>query len=423
MKLKLYNARFLDVSEMTVKSGSICTENDRFSYVGSPDKCPSGKYDREIDIKNNLVIPGFVNAHTHSPMVFLRSYAEDLPLDRWLREAVFPHEARLAPEDIYTLSKLAVCEYVSGGTTCCFDMYFNPEETARAFAETGFRGVFCGAVNDFCQSPEMLEEYYLTLNDFSPLISYKPGFHAEYTTDIRIMRSIAELARKYKAPVWFHNSETKAETEGCIKRYGMTPTALAESLGMFDHGGGGYHCTYLSKEDMEIFRRRELTVVTNPASNAKLASGIADLTEIVKRGINLAVGTDGAASNNSLDMFREMYLCTILQKLKYSDPSAMPAKTVLKAVFAGGAKALELDCGSLETGKLADFAVIDMNRPCMQPENDIVKNLVFSGSKDIVKMTAAGGKILYENGEFFIGTDTEKLYADCAEICKRVFSE
>ena len=124
MKLKLYNARYLDVNTMTVKSGTICTENDRFSYVG-PESPADEKYDREIDLKNDLVIPGFINAHTHSPMVFLRSYAEDLPLDRWLNEAVFPHEAKLTPEDIYTLSKLAVCEYVSGGTTCCFDMYFH----------------------------------------------------------------------------------------------------------------------------------------------------------------------------------------------------------------------------------------------------------------------------------------------------------
>ncbi len=407
---------------MNVKSGAVCVDGGNFSYVGS---CPpEDEYDRIIDLKNNLMIPGFCNAHTHSPMVFLRSYAEDLPLDRWLNEAVFPHEAKLTPEDNHTLTKLAVCEYLTSGITSCFDMYYYPDAMAAAFTETGFRCVFCGALNDFSESPEKLEDYYLRFNAMDPLISYRLGFHAEYTTSLGLMESVAALAKKYKAPVWCHNSETRSETEQCIGRYGMTPTGIMDSLGMFDYGGGGYHCVYLSDEDMEIFSRRGLSAVTNPASNAKLAGGVADLTEICAHGINLAIGTDGAASNNALDMFREMYLASVLQKLKYSDAAAMPAKTVLRAAITGGAQAMGLDrCGYIEEGMAADFAVIDMNRPNMQPENRIVENLVFSGSKDNVMMTAVNGKILYEKGEFFIGEDIGKLYADAAAICERIFSE
>lgn len=423
MKLKLYNARYLDTDDMTVKKGTVCTDGERFSYVGDDENAPADdSFDRTYDLKNDLIIPGFCNAHTHSPMVFHRSFAEDLPLDRWLSEAVFPHEARLTPEDNYTLSKLAVCEYLSGGITSCFDMYFNPDQTAKAFMDTGFRGVFCGAVNDFSESPQLLEEHYIRLNGISPLISYKLGFHAEYTTSLDIMKQIAALAQKYHAPVWCHNSETRSETEGCAERYGMTPTELMESIGMFEYGGGGYHCVYFTENDMDIFRRHNMTAVTNPASNAKLASGIADISSLMSHGVNVAVGTDGAASNNALDMFREMYLCTVLQKLKYSDAAAMPAEKVLRAATAGGARAMELDCGNIRAGMLADFAVVDMRRPSMQPENDIVKNLVFSGSKDIIRMTAVNGKILYENG-VFAGIDTEKLYYDCAGICERIFAQ
>ncbi|MCM1525552.1 MAG: amidohydrolase [Ruminococcus sp.] len=423
MKMRFYNARYLDTDGMEIKSGTVCTDNGVFSYVGEAGgELREGTYDREIDLGGDLMIPGFNNAHAHSPMVFLRSYAEDLPLDKWLNGAVFPNEKRLAPEDVYTLTKLAVCEYVSGGITSCFDMYLFPREMAAAFADCGFRAVFCGQVNDFTSSPEQMEEDHLFLNGFHPLISHKFGFHAEYTTSMEIMKRTADIALKYKAPVWCHNSETAGETNGCVKRYGMSPTELMDSLGMFEYGGGGYHCVYFSEKDMDIFSRKGLTAVTNPASNAKLASGTADLTEFARRGINIAIGTDGAASNNSLDMFREMYLCTVLQKLKHSDPASMPARDVLRAAVTGGARAMGLDnCGNIKKGKNADFTVIRMNRPSMQPENDIISNIVLSGSKDIIGMTAVNGRILYENGEFFIGEDIRDIYSRTEKICGRIF--
>lgn len=420
MKLHLKNGRYLDTRSMSVKWGSICTDGGVFSYVG--ENPPNEDFDRVIDLKGNLVIPGLCNAHTHSPMVFLRSFAEDLPLDKWLTEAVFPHEAKLTPEDNYTLTKLAVAEYVSNGTTSCFDMYYFPEAMAQAFKETGFRCTFCGALNNFSESPEKLEEYYLHFNNYDPLISYKLGFHAEYTTSLELMKSVAELAHKYKAPVWCHNSETKSETEDCIARYGKSPTGIMDSIGMFDFGGGGYHCIYLTPEDYDIFARHNMTVVTNPCSNLKLASGIADVSEVCRRKIGLAIGTDGAASNNALDMFREMYLCSVLQKLRSNNAASMPAEKVLRAATLGGANAMGINSGVIETGKNADFAVIDMSAPNMQPENDIVKNLVYSGSGANVILTAVNGNILYEKGEFFIGEDMGLLYGRVRKICERIFS-
>lgn len=419
MKIKLENARFLDVREMKIIKGSVCTEGSVFSYAG--DNPPDGDWDRVIDLKNNLIIPGLCNAHTHSPMVFLRSFAEDLPLDRWLSEAVFPNEEKLTPEDNYILTKLAVCEYLSNGITSCFDMYSFTDAMAKAFTETGFRCVFCGALNNFSISPEKLEDCYIRFNKYSPLISYRLGFHAEYTTSLELMKDVAALAEKYKAPVWCHNSETVLETEDCKKRYGMTPTGIMEALGMFEYSGGGYHCVYLSDEDMDIFARHNMSAVTCPCSNSKLAGGIADITKILNKGINLAIGTDGAASNNGLDMFREMYLCTVLQKLRYSDAAAMPANKTLAAATLGGAAAMGINAGRIEAGALADFAVIDMERPNMQPENDIVKNLVFACGGGNVLMTAVNGRILYEKGEYFIGEDIGAVYGKAKDICKRIF--
>lgn len=422
MKMKFDNMRCLDMHTMEIFRADVCTDGSVISYVGTD--APHDSYDRIINGNKLLLIPGFNNAHTHSPMTFLRSHAEGLPLDRWLNEAIFPNEAKLTPDDIYTLTKLAAAEYLSGGITSCFDMYFGTDSIAAAFTDTGFRCVFCGALNNFSESIEKIEEDYLKFNKPHSLISYKLGFHAEYTTSIEIMTSLSQLAHKYNAPVWCHNSETRSETDGCIKRYGMTPTALMDSIGMFDFGGGGYHCVYLTPEDMEIFRRHNMTVVTNPASNSKLASGIADLTELAAHGIPLAIGTDGAASNNSLDMFKEMYLASVLQKLKRSDASTMPSKAVLSAAISGGARAMGLDrCGYIEKGMLADLTVIDLSRPSMQPENDIVNDLVFSGSRDIVKMTLVNGQIRYEDGEFYIGEDMNILYEKCRKICKRIFSQ
>ncbi|MGN0666060.1 MAG: amidohydrolase family protein [Huintestinicola sp.] len=424
MKIKLANARILDSENMGITTGCVCIEGDSFSYVGSTP--PEEEYDRIIDLKGNLIMPGLINAHTHSPMTFLRSYAENLPLDRWLNEAVFPNEAKLTAEDMYTLTKAAVLEYLTSGTTACFDMYFHPETMSAAFEEMEFRCVFCGAVNNFSESVPKLEDYYNTYNDRSELISYRLGFHAEYTTDLSIMEGIAALAEKYHAPVWCHSSETRSEVDGCISRYGMTPTELFDFLGLYNYGGGGFHCVHMTDNDIDIYRRRGLTAVTNPCSNLKLASGIAPLTKFKDDGVNIAIGTDGPASNNALDMFREMYLASTLQKLICSDAAAMPAEDVLRYATIGGAKALGLErCGMIKAGYLADFCVIDLMKPNMQPiqsHESIIRDLVYSCSKDNVVMTGVNGRILYENGRFSTGGSPEKIYGEMDRICRRIFS-
>lgn len=431
MNIRLYNARILTMEEgQDLFSGEIWIQGDRIIYIGNeagPDEIYDGLpgrciiWDREIDCMGNLLMPGFKNAHTHSGMTLLRSYADDLPLDEWLNHKIFPVEAKMTAEDICDLSKLAILEYLTSGVTAAFDMYLTPESIAQAFDDMGMRCVQVGAVNNFSQSPEMVEEMYQKLNQAGPLQSYMIGFHAEYTSSKELLEEIVKIAHKYKAPVFTHLAETEKEVAQCRERYGKTPMAFLDSLGMFDYGGGGYHCVHMTPEDIAIMKEKGLYAVTNPGSNAKLASGIAPITDFLKAGVKVAIGTDGPASNNCLDMFREMFLVTGLAKIKEKDASAVDAMEVLKMATVNGAHAMGLkDADVLKTGKLADIIMIDLNQPNMQPLHNIPKNLVYSGSKQNVIMTMIGGKILYEKGEFHTKDKPEEIYQKADDIAKRI---
>ncbi len=432
MNYRFYNARILTMETDRLITGELWVQDGKILYVGdgsdTEDVCAGGqgaedgqsRWDREIDCGGNLLMPGFKNAHTHSGMTLLRSYADDLPLQDWLFKQVFPIEDKMDGEMVYHLTKLAVLEYLTSGITSIFDMYLTPETTAKACVDMGMRCVQVSGTSgqtDFEPSLELLEQRYQALNHDDPLLSYFIGFHAEYTCSRELMERVAQIAHKYKAPVYTHLAETKAEVEGCRERHGMSPAKLLDTIGMFDYGGGGYHCVWMDEEDMEIFRRRGLSVVTNPGSNTKLASGIAPISAYLKKGINVAIGTDGPASNNCLDMFREMFLVTGLAKLREEDASAVDAWEVLKMATVNGAKAMYLpDTDVLAPGKAADIIMIDLHQPNMQPINNIPKNLVYSGSKQNVKMTMIQGRILYENGIFTDAYDVEEIYRKANEI-------
>lgn len=430
MNIRFYNARILTMEDgRDIFFGEVWVKDERIVYVGdgrnTEDVCrklqiPCMIWDREIDCAGNLLMPGFKNAHTHSGMTLLRSYADDLPLNEWLNQQVFPVEAKLKAEDIYELTKLAVLEYLTSGITAVFDMYLTPDTIFKAFDEMGMRGVQVGGVNNFSQSPQLLEEWYLKLNGKSPLQSFKLGFHAEYTCSKELLMKISEIAHKYQAPVFTHLAETEAEVEGCMERYGMTPMAFLDSLGLFDFGGGGYHCVHMTDDDIAIMKKRGLYVVSNPGSNMKLASGIAPVTRYLENGIPVALGTDGPASNNCLDMFREMFLVTGLGKLKEKDAAAVDALEVLKMATVNGAMAMGLnDADILAEGKLSDMILLDLNTPNMQPLNNIAKNIVYSGSKINIKMTMIHGNILYENGVFHTKEEPEEIYKKANEIINK----
>lgn len=423
MNIRFFNARILD-KNFRIQEGELHVKGSSITYIGAenPDETLRWeKWDREIDVKGNLLIPGFKNAHTHSAMTFLRSYADDLPLMDWLHKKVFPLEAKLKDEHIYYLTKLAILEYLTSGITANFDMYAHLGESVRAAVDCGFRSVILSPLNDFTSSVETMEEEYLKYNAYHPLISYKLGFHAQYTTSEKLLLETAKLARKYKVPVFTHNSETLDEVRQCLEKNKMTPTEYLDKLGLFEYGGGGYHCVYMSEKDLEIFSDRGLYAVTNPASNAKLASGIAPIQRMLDMGIHVAIGTDGPASNNCLDMFREMFLVTGLAKLREKEACAVQAEEVLKMAVFEGAHAMGLsDCDCLDVGKAADLVMINLHRPNMQPENNLIRNLVYSGSKENVKLTMINGKILYEDGDFHVGEDPEDIYKMANKIVKEL---
>ena len=431
MNIRFYNAKILTLlpeHKFEIIEGELWVKGDTICYLGAAKEAGESVkgedvivWDREIDVKGNLLMPGFKNAHTHTAMTFLRSYADDLPLQDWLTRQVFPKEGQLTEDDVYWLNILGIMEYLTSGITSNFDMYFFPPVDAKASVDTGFRTVQTSGLNNFGGTVELMEENYHKVNEMSDLTTFIVGFHAEYTTSRELMEGVAKLADKLKSPVWLHNAETKLEVDECKERWGMTPTALTDSLGMYQYGGGGYHCVWMEDGDFDIFKKRGLTAVTNPASNLKLASGICPVKRFVDEGISMAIGTDGPASNNCLDMFREMFLTSTLAKVREMDAECVSADEILYMATAGGAKAMLLDdCDSLAVGKKADIIMIDLQQPNMQPENNIVKNLVYSGSKQNVKMTMVNGRILYEDNRFDIGFEPAEIYAKANAIIRRM---
>ena len=413
--IKFTNGYVLD-KDFNVVQKDVYVKNDRIVSVG---KNELEGFD-EYDLNGNLLMPTFKNAHTHSAMTFGRSYADDLPLQPWLYDMIFPMEAKMNAQDIYDLSMLAFLEYISGGTSACFDMYYFPEMMAKASVDAGFRTVMCPGLNNFKESIENVEDYYNRFNNYDELISYRLGFHAEYTTDKKLICGLSRLAEKYEAPVFTHLSETKNEVDDCILRNGKSPVKYLDELGVFNFGGGGFHSVWVDDEDLEIYKKRGIWAVINACSNAKLASGIAPVSKMLDLGINLAVGTDGASSNNALDMFREMYMIAATQKLNDKNAASTDANEILKMAMQGSALCMGLaDCDTIDVGKKADLIVIDLHKPSMQPINNITKNIVYSGGRDTVKMTMINGKILYENGEFK-HLDQEKIYYNAQKATDRL---
>lgn len=431
MNIRLYNARILTMEkDRDIFHGEIWIKNDKIAYIAddedmkknwSGSDVPRFHWDYQVDCENNLLMPGFKNAHTHSGMTLMRSYADDTPLHTWLNEKIFPVEARMTGEDIYELTRLAILEYLSSGITAIFDMYLTPDTVAEACMDMGMRCVLVSGMNNFSSSIEQQEKEFVKWNRKNPLISYQLGCHAEYTCSKELLVKLSALAHKYRAPVYMHLAETEEEVRGCMDRHGMTPAVFFDSLGMFDFGGGGFHCIHMTEEDMNVFRKRRLFAVTNPASNAKLASGIAPIKAYVEKSIPVAIGTDGPASNNCLDMFREMFLVAGLSNLREMDAASLDTMEVLRMATVNSARAMRLNRSDvLAKGKLADIIMIDLSKPNMQPIHNIAKNIVYSGSKANVKMTMIGGRILYYDGQYNIGESVENIYRKCDDIVKRL---
>ena len=409
MKILFKNARILTMADSNIFDGHLVVTDNRISYVGK--QLPSGMFDQVIDCEGNLLMPGFKNAHTHSAMTFLRSKADDSSLQDWLFNEIFPREANLHEGCIKELTKVAILEYLSSGVTAVLDQYFYPQEFADTCNEFGFRSVSLAMYDPKARPVEEILRLIRDNNKPSSLATFVIGLHSEYTPTDEMFETTIKLLETTKSPYYVHLSETQKEVDECYERRKMSPMEFFDSLHMFDNGGAIFHGVYLSDNDIEIIKKHDITVVSNPSSNMKLASGIADVTKLLNEGVRVALGTDGPASNNALDMFREMYLATGLQKLKHNNPVSIPAYEVLKMATINGAYAMGLkDADTLDVGKLADLIMIDLYRPSMQPINNIINNLVYSGEKDCVKLTMINGKILYRDGKFYVGEDIKDIY-------------
>lgn len=421
---RIFNANLFTPDAEFVPGEVHVAENGRIAYVGkTPETLPD--FTETIDARGGYLLPGFKNAHTHSAMTFLRCRADDLPLDRWLNEVIFPREAHLTADDVYWLTKLAVLEYVRGGTTACFDMYFHTDAFAAAMTECGFRAVLCGSAMAFDTDPiNTLSDLYDKWQDKEKLVTSILGFHGEYTSSPELLAGIRALAEAHRAPVFVHNSETKKEVDECIARHGKTPTEYIADSGLWEYGGGGFHCVHLSENDIRIFYEKQLFAITCPASNVKLASGIAPLCKLDEAGVRIALGTDGPASNNALDLFREIYLAATLQKVLVGDAAAMDAKKILLGATSVGAHAMGLsDCADISVGQRADLVLIDADAANLAPKTAPVKALVYSAGVQNVRMTMVNGRVLYRDGAYYVGESEELIRQKAQAIAERIEGE
>jgi len=409
--------------------GFLGVKDERIAYIG--EEKPQEAYDETKNISGKLLMPGLVNCHNHAPMVLLRGVGGGLPLQEWLFDKIFPIEDRLISEDIVWGSYLALLEMIAGGTTSFSDMYFFPWETAKAVEKAGIRANLCRVVQCFDENetakqnkqiPESIrffEEYNGYAND---RVRVDFALHAEYTCKEHIAREYSDVCRSYGGRMHLHLSETQREVRECVQRYGVTPVQWFENCGTFENPTAAAHCVALSLSDREILRSRGVNVIHNPTSNMKLGSGFAPVRELIDMGVNVALGTDGAASNNNLNMFEEMHLASVLHCGYTNDPTIISAAQVLDMATVNGAKLQGRDdVGVLEVGKKADIIALDLDRPHLYPNFDTPALITCSAQAGDIVMTMVDGKILYENGEFKT-LDREKIMAESKRTIARLYA-
>lgn len=402
----------------------IAVEDNKITYVGKD--MPENMQDAEIvDGKGKLATAGMVNTHGHVSMTLLRSYADDMELMDWLQNKIWPIEDKMNAQDIYWGAMLGIAEMLKGGTTCFADMYAFMENVARACAETGIRANLCrgliGVAPD--KDVKLAENNVLAANwqgyDNGRIrISYGP--HAPYTCPVDYLEKVIKAAADHEAEIQMHLCETKFEVDTCMKEHGLTPIQLMDKLGMFDLGTIAAHCVHLTDNDMEIMAAKKVRVAHNPQSNLKLASGIAPVAQMLEKGICVGIGTDGASSNNNLDMLEECRAAAMLHKATNFDPLAVPAQKAWEMATVDGAKTLGFDnLGLLEAGQLADIVLWDMHKPYWYPRNNKLSLLVYAASaNDADTVIVAGKKVVA--GCKLLTFDEEKIYVQASACMEKL---
>jgi 5-methylthioadenosine/S-adenosylhomocysteine deaminase len=405
MSILIKNCSFVltqDNNRRILRDYDVFVEDNRISEIGKNLKKTS---EFVIDGNGKLLMPGLINCHTHLAMTLFRGVADDLSLMEWLQNHIWPMEKHLTPEVVHIGSLLGCLEMIRTGTTCFADMYFYGKETARAVQESGLRGVLCSGILE--NLPEELAglktgikfvEYAKDLNSDRIIPSLGP--HSMYTCSEQTLREVRRVADEENVRVQIHLAETKSEFVNSNKKYNKTPVEFLNSIGFLKEDVIAAHSVYVNIEDIGILKNKNVRIVHCPVSNMKLASGIAPIPEIMENNLIIGLGTDGATSNNSLDMFDEMKFASLLHKISVNDPTVVPAQKALDFATIDGAKVLGLEneIGSIEEGKKADIILLDMKKPFFTPifsDHSIVSHLVYSG-KD-VETVIVNGRVIMKN--------------------------
>ncbi len=424
------NITILDENFNVKENSYVGIEGKYIKYIGS--KKPSEDFGEEIDGKGKLLMPGFVNSHAHSPMTLLRGYGENMALQDWLFKKIFPFEDHLTGESVYNATLLAMAESLRFGIVSSSDMYYFMDEMAQAVIDSGAKSNISRSISHFDDSDflssyrakEMIDAYekYNGVADGRLIVDM--SLHSEYTTTPIAVKQLAEYTSKIGANMQVHVSETKSEHEECKQRHGgMTPVQYLNHYGLFDTPTTAAHCVWIEEEDYDILKEKGVTVACNPISNLKLASGVANVDKLIKKGINVTIGTDSVASNNSLNFIEEMKVFAIAPKMMFHAPETVTPLDVVKAATINGAKAQgRKDCGLLKEGYKADLIMIDISGGHMHPVHNLLNNLVYSASGSDVVMTMVDGKILYQNGEYKT-IDIEKTIFEVERLTKEILAK
>ncbi len=410
----------MDPAQPLLKDAYVAVEGTAIASVGTTR--PQGEFDRVVDGKGQVLMPGLINCHTHVPMTLMRGYGGGHDLQHWLSDYIFPAEAKLDQRAVAAGAALGLAEMIATGTTCIVDMYMKTGTIAQQVMDAGISanlscgGLYFGDPKDFspdqctdCRNQEELMQQWHGAGEGQILVD--ASIHGEYTSSAPLWQWTADFAQKNKLGMHVHISETKLEHEQSLQRHGKTPLAILDQYGVWERGGTAAHCVWVSDEDMDLMARKHVTAVHNPVSNLKLGSGVARVPKMLQAGVNVALGTDGVSSNNSADLFEEIKLAAMLHKGVSRDPMAVTAHQALEMATVNAARALGRNTGVVAPGKVADLILVDFNRPNLIPCHDVEENLVFAARGGDVSMNMARGKIIYEKGEFFT-LDVEKIRSE-----------
>jgi len=389
-----------------IENGTIAIDNDKIVFIGKPTSASNIQAEKQIQAKNMVAMPGLINSHTHVAMTLFRGIAEDQPLDLWLKKFIWPLEAKLKPNDVYAGALLGCLEVIKGGTTCFADIYFHEDMVARAVCESGLRSALAEGIIE--GGSRFLGKVMLKRNvNFAKRfrgyadgrITTMLGPHAAYSCSKELLIKVCEEANRLDAGLHVHLAESKVNFPSSRKKRELSEVEFLDSIGFFRRHLLAAHCIHLSSTDRRILSRHGVNVVHVPVANMKLGLGAAKIKDLMDLGVNVCLGTDGPASNNSLDMFETIKVAALLQKLIYKSPLAVSAYDALKMATINGAKALgqERNTGSLEVGKKADLILIDFSKPHLKPVHNVYANLVFSAKASDVDTVIVDGEILMEN--------------------------